>query len=334
MSTSARGFGLAAYSFPFGCGFARTQDGRSAERPLDAFALADLAAEHGLQGLETPLQRIAPDFGDATLRRFRDAMDSAGLSLVVDTAVVEPEVLRRTLPVAASLGARVVRAMPSTVLEGARASYAGGWVGYLDELKRRIAEVVPLLESLQLVLALENHQDVDSSELVELCEVGGPWVGVTLDVANPLAVGEDVLEFARRVGPWIHNVHLKDYRIHATPSGFRLVRCALGQGVVPFAELLPMLAEVAPDAPLHIELAALHARHIRLLEDEWWEGYAARDARSLVPVLRTVARRAQPADEDWRTPLERGDGPEAVVEYERAQLDESVRFLRQEGGLS
>ncbi len=304
------------------------------ECALDAFALVDLAAEHGLQGIETPLQRIAPDLGDVTLRRFRNALESAGLSLVVDTPVVETEVLCQALPVAASLGARVVRAMPSNVLEGARAGYAGGWPKHLDDLKRRIAEVVPLLESLQLVLALENHQDVDSSELVELCEVGGPRVGVTLDVANPLAVGEDLLEFARRVGPWIRNVHLKDYRIHATPSGFRLVRCALGQGVVPFAELLPMLAEVAPDAPLNIELAALYARHIRLLEDEWWEGYPARDARSLVPVLRMLARRAQPADEDWRTPLERGDAPEAVVEYERVQLVESVRFLRQEGGLT
>ncbi len=334
MSTWPRSFGLAAYSFPFGCGFARTNDGRSVECALDAFALVDLAAEHGLQGIETPLQRIAPDLEAATLRRFRAALESAGLSLVVDTPVVEPEALRQALPVAASLGARVVRAMPSNVLEGARAGYAGGWAKHLDDLKRRIAEVVPLLESLQLVLALENHQDVDSSELVELCEVGGPRVGVTLDVANPLAVGEDVLEFARRVGPWIRNVHLKDYRIHATASGFRLVRCALGQGVVPFAELLPMLAEVAPDAPLNIELAALYARHIRLLEDEWWEGYPARDARSLVPVLRMLARRAQPADEDWRTPLERGDAPEAVVEYERVQLVESVRFLRQEGGLT
>lgn len=328
MTSPRQSFGLAAYSFPFSCGFVRTEGGRSVHHPLDAFQLASAAAERGLRGIETPLQTMLPDLEEVTLDRFRDILEESGLALVVDTGVVDSALLAETLPRAARLGARVVRAMPSNVLEGARARFPGGWAAYMGELCRRIAEITPLLETLGLVLALENHQDVSSDDLIELCEVGRPWIGVTLDVANPLAVGEDPLEFARKVGSWIRNVHLKDYQIHATPSGFRLVRCALGQGVIPFGDLLPLLNEIAPDAPQHIELAALYARHIRLLEDDWWEGYPERDVRTLVPVLRTAVQQSQPGDTDWRTPLERGGTPEEVAQYEWAQLEASVRFLQ------
>ena len=66
-------------------------------------------------------------------------------------------------------------------------------------------------------------------ELADLCaEVGSESVGVTLDAVNPLAVAEEPLEYARALGPLIKHVHLKDYRIYATPEGFRLVRCPLG----------------------------------------------------------------------------------------------------------
>jgi hypothetical protein len=88
---------------------------------------------------------------------------------------------------------------------------------------------------------------------------------------------------------------------------------------------------VAPTATLHIELAALYARHIRLLQDEWWQGYPPRDVREVIPALRLVARHARPAGEEWRTPWETGAPAAEVARYERDQFDRSVRFLRSLG---
>jgi 3-oxoisoapionate decarboxylase len=320
--------GVASYSFPFSCGWAK-RDGRPTfPQPIRAPELIALAIEHGLSSIEIPLSGMLPDLSDSSVDQLRDSLAAANLGLVADTGIVDVATLREQLPAAARAGAKVVRATLSSILEGARAGLPVGWQAYHEEMRRRIVELRPLLEELDLVLALENHQDATSDDLIALCEAGGEHVGITFDVVNPLAVGEEPFAFARKAGAWIRNVHIKDYQIYPTESGYRLVRAAIGQGVIDWAAMLELLHNVAPGATYHIELAALYARHVRLLEDEWWNGYPPRDARELIPALRFAARHARPADEPWQTPWER-DAPDEEVElYERGQFDNSVAHLR------
>jgi sugar phosphate isomerase/epimerase len=295
---------------------------------MNAWALIDLASEYGLTSLEIPLPGMLPDLSNATIDRLRALLAERGLALIVDTGVVDVEHLRELLPLAERAGARVVRATLSTILEGARAGIPGGWDAYMAEMRRRIVALRPDLEAHDITLALENHQDATSGDLAMLCEAGGPRVGVTFDVVNPLAVGEEPFAFARRLGPLIRNVHIKEYRIHATPSGYRLVRCAVGQGVIDWPAMLALLRDVAPGARAQIELAALYARHIRLLENDWWDGFPPRDARELVPALRLLARNARPESEPWQSPWEREAQAEEVGQWEREQFEASVRYLR------
>ncbi len=323
-------FGVSTYSFPFSCGFAQ-QGERRAAAPMDAAGLAALAAETGLSSIETPLTGMLPDLSTETIDRFRSELEQASIALVVDTGVVDVDLLRTALPLAERAGAKIVRATVSRVLEGARTTIPGGWEDHLREIRRRVVALRPLLEAHDLVLALENHQDTTSDELIELCEAGGPRVGITLDVVNPLAVAEEPLAFARKVGPLIRNVHLKDYHIYPTPSGYRLVRCALGEGVAPFPELLEVLRATAPEPTLHIELAALYARHIRVLDDDWWDGFPPHDVRDVLPALRVAARHARPPDEPWQTPWETGAPAKEVARYERDQFERSVAYLRAVG---
>lgn len=321
-------FGVASYSFPFSCGWAR-RDGRpSFPEPIRALDLIALATEHQLSGIEIPLAGMLPDLSNDSIDQLREMLASAGLGLVADTGVVDVATLREQLPAAARAGAKVVRATLSSILEGARAGLPDGWDAYMDEMRRRIVALRPLLEEYDLVLALENHQDATSDDLIGLCQAGGERVGITFDVVNPLAVGEEPFAFARKAGALIRNVHIKDYQIYPSESGYRLVRAAIGHGVIDWAAMLALLREVAPGATYHIELAALYARHVRLLEDEWWNGYPPRDARELIPALRFAARYARPAGEPWQTPWER-DAPDEEVElYERGQFEESVAHLR------
>ncbi len=320
-------FGLAAYSFPFTCGLA-LRDGESRpSEPLGAYELVALALKWRLTRVEMPLNTLLPSTSDADLDQFRENLERSSLSLTVDSGVIDEQTLGVLLPLAARVGARVVRAMPSTVLEGARAALHGGWAAHMAELCRRLERLRPSLEAHDLILAIENHQDASSDDLLTLCEAGGERVGITLDVANPLAVGEDPLAFARKVAPWVRNVHLKDYQVYHTESGYRLVRCALGEGMVPLHDLISLLRELAPEASHHIELAALQARHIRLFEPSWWNGYPPCDVRELLPVLRLVARHARPPGEDWRTPWERREAAEEVIRYELEQFERSVDYL-------
>ncbi len=325
--------GIAAYGFPFSIGFVGGATASPSPPPMDAAALIDLAASRGLSGVEIPFGRMLPDLSDDTVDRLRAKLEAANLSLVVDTGVVDEDELRVLLPQAARAGARLVRVLLSTILEGNRAAVAGGWDNYLVEMCKRLLQLQPTLEQYDITLAIENHQDATSDDLLRLCEAGGPRCGVTLDAANPLSVAEEPLAFAKKLGPLIRNVHLKDYQMFATPSGFRLVRCALGQGVIPFPELLSLLQEVAPNVYLHIELAALYARHIRLFEDEWWQGFPPRYVYEVLPVLKLFAQHAQPPDKEWRTPLERGAPADEIIAYEQKQFETSVQYLQSIGAL-
>ena len=58
--------GVAAYSFPCGCGFARRAGEPPIEAPLDAWGMIDLALAHGLSAVEIPLRGMLADLSDAT----------------------------------------------------------------------------------------------------------------------------------------------------------------------------------------------------------------------------------------------------------------------------
>ncbi|HMP41613.1 MAG TPA: TIM barrel protein [Roseiflexaceae bacterium] len=314
--------GLAAYSFPWRCGFAGTGTPRVCPNPLRADELLSLAIEYDLASLEIPLMLLR-DTAPATLRAFRARADAHGITIVVDTPVIDEAQLAEAIPAAAALGARVVRVMLSSILEGSRTTAPGGWPAYLDQMIARLRRLRPIAEQHQVILAPENHQDATSADLIRVCdEVGGEYIGVTLDAVNPLAVAEEPIAFARALGSRIVDVHLKDYHIYPSGSGYRLVRCALGEGVLDLPALFGVLADVAPRATCNI------ARHIRIYEDDWWDGFGPRDVRDLLPVLRFVQRHQRSADEEWRTPWERDADLGEVGSYEEAQVARSVAYLR------
>jgi hypothetical protein len=93
----------------------------------------------------------------------------------------------------------------------------------------------------------------------------------------------------------VRHVHLKDYRAHWTDEGYRLVRCAAGDGAVPFPEVIAALAEHHQTLTASIECGALNARHVRLLLPAWWAGYPERPASALAAGL--LAARVRRLDE-------------------------------------
>ena len=229
---------------------------------------------------------------------------------------------------AARIRAGILRMHLTPVLEGARAAWGGRW----HELTRHAREVLRQdarrVADAGLVLALENHQDLGSEELLDLAGELGDHVGIVLDTGNPYAVGEDPVAFTRRAAGRIRHLHLKDYVAQFTDEGFRLVRCAVGDGAVPFAEMFAALARERDTLTASMEPGALESRHIRLFAPEWWNGYPPREARELGTMLGRLRRGALADDADPRTPWERGaPGPE-IVAYERQHIRRSFENMR------
>jgi len=258
----------------------------------------------------------------------------SGLELFLDTgsASYAEDIgpLLEAIELAHHLGARVVRTTISGVLEGDRRDFGlAGWRRHLAALVPPLRRAMSLASAYELPVGLENHQDACADELMWLCdEVDSPLLGVTLDVANALAVGETPESFARTVMGRLRHVHLKDYTVHPTPSGYRLKRCALGDGVVDWPAVLALFERDAPETRGCIELGAAQARHIRILEDDYWATYQPRPRSEIIAALRTLHRSARPSEEDWRTPHERGASPSVRAAYEIDQFQRSVHFIR------
>jgi sugar phosphate isomerase/epimerase len=268
------------------------------------------------------------DLGSDGRQSLRARLESSAI-VPVASAGLHQESVDTLLQNAVDLGARTMRLGLSPVLQGDRNAFgAVQWAQQIAEVRGGLAELAPRAAEHGITVAIENHQDFGSAELLAFCEEAGENVGITLDTGNAFPVAESPLSFARAVAPRVRHVHLKDYRVQFTDEGYRLVRCAIGDGAVPFREILELLLAEGRSLTAVIEPGALEARHIRLFTPEWWQGYAPKDARSLAETLRAARMNHLPEDADYRTPWERGADHEELLGYERDMLLKSAANMR------
>jgi sugar phosphate isomerase/epimerase len=320
---------LTAFGLPHVMGYLPTKAGERAEPALNAIGLMDTACELGVAGIEVPLASIA----EGPLRAWVEALKQRGLAIVADLPVsldADVREIRGWLTAGAALGATVMRATLSSILCGDRRNLDGGWEPFLERRAARLREVLPHAEELGICLALENHQDATSADLLRLGEMveHSPAYGVTLDTGNPLAVAEDPVQFTRRVSALVRHVHLKDYTLHFAPEGYRLVRCAAGDGVVDFGAILATLRNNGHALLPGIEIAAQQARTIPLLAPDWWACHSAAQASHLLPVLDLLWKKGRPAQAPYATAWERGEGSAQVKAEEWDMLRRSVTYFR------
>jgi sugar phosphate isomerase/epimerase len=251
-----------------------------------------------------------------------------GLAMVpiVSTGLEQAE-MERLLDLAGVLGAPVIRIALTGVLCGDRASSDPPWLVRVAGVREKLGHFARLAAAAGKIVGIENHQDFTSRELVALCEEFGPSVGIVYDTGNSFPVAEAPLDFTRVVAPYVRHVHLKDYIVQPTPEGFRLVRSALGDGAVPFAQIIAILGEHLEQVTVCMELAALEARHVRLNTDGWWQGYPLRDAAAVARCIAATTVNALAPDADYRTPWERGEDG-AIAVYELDMLRRSAANMR------
>lgn len=83
-----------------------------------------------------------------------------------------------------------------------------------------------------------------------LAEHSGAGLSLWLDVANLHELGEDTIASVTELAGYADYVHVKDY---LPGSSGRKQFTAAGTGVVPYEQVLPILAELAPRAPWALE---------------------------------------------------------------------------------
>lgn len=262
---------------------------------------------------------------DAELAALRERLAAAGVTPIVSWGLTMGP-FESALRSARALNATTIRCGLTSVLCGDRAALGDKWPELAASVGAALTEYGPRVADEGMTLAIENHQDFCSDELVAFCEATR-GVGICVDAGNTFPVLEAPLDFYARVAPWVRHVHLKDYRVQFTDEGYRLVRCAIGDGAVPIEAMLEKFLQHSPKLTAVLEPGALEARHVRFLRPEWWRFYPPKSAEAMARCLAAARVNRLSDDADYRTPWERRE--DGVLEsYELSMIRRSAANMR------
>jgi 3-oxoisoapionate decarboxylase len=270
------------------------------------------------------------ELSDDDLRSLKHRLQDLGMTPVISAGFNMMGPLESALRSAKLLDAKVIRLGLSPVLEGSRNAWGPKWFELQHTIREGLAKYAPMAEAEGRILAIENHQDFGSEELVDFVLEYGPAMAITIDMGNTFPVGEAPMDFVRRVAPYVRHVHLKDYQVQFTDEGYRLVRCAIGDGAVPLKAMLAEIEKYHAHISAVLEPGALEARHIRFLKPEWWRGYRPMDAKAFAGTLAAARVNSIADDADYRTPWETG-ADQDLENYELAMIRRSAANLRSLG---
>lgn len=126
------------------------------------------------------------------------------------------------------------------------------------ELTARALATAAAAQEVGVELVVENHADLTAAELERLLShVGSPCLGVCLDTANALRVGDDPLAAARRLAPHTRLVHLKDVAGGEADAGAGPRSVRFGDGEVALEEILRALWSAGYAGAVCVELGHL-----------------------------------------------------------------------------
>jgi sugar phosphate isomerase/epimerase len=223
--------GLHTYSYhlAFGC-----HPHFQPRKPINIFDFIDRVVEFHLDGFQIdPLHLESND--PRYLEQVRRRIENHDLFVAYGASGLNPVEIERGVDICRALGAEVFR----TSIGFDRSSPRASVKEELKTAKLKIQAVLGLLEKSGVKLALENHGDVTSNEMVELVEeLDSPHVGICLDVGDSVFVMEDPLQALLIMLPHAFLIHFKDYGLSMTQYGCKICGTPLGRGILPLKEML------------------------------------------------------------------------------------------------
>src|SRR5262245_61694714 len=128
------------------------------------------------------------------------------------------------------------------------------WEEQLSASVRFLHRLAPIARDLGIHLNLETHEEITSFECLRVIDqVGEDVMGIVLDTSNPLQRAEDPVRATRRVAPYVRQTHIKDVGLWFGDEVVYRQGREIGDGVVDFRAILPILAEHRPELNLSIE---------------------------------------------------------------------------------
>ena len=232
------------------------------ERELSTFELLELGVELGLDGFHLDdgvLESLDPSFLSEVKAAARShdlfleynmSLDLGGFGIGIQHDI------QAGVHTAHALGADVVKVGMEIPRPRPRAGsrFHKAVMPYLQDTARQLKAAAPLAESFNIRLALENHCDSFSEEILwTLNQVDHSHVGACIDTMNAWYVAEDPMAAIENLAPMAFTNHFRDDRIKFTRDGFKVCGGAVGDGDIDMKKAYQLIKEQAPGNRIIIE---------------------------------------------------------------------------------
>lgn len=236
------------------------------ERRISFDEFLEKAIELGVDGLSLESCFI-PQFDDKYLAIIKKKLDTANLDRVYawghpdglegGNNMSEFKEMLAHIDYAEKIGAKVMRVVGSSHLFRFEEHKP-----QLEKLTAMFKEAVEKAEKKGIHLAIENHIDYDSDEILALVKaVDSEYFGVNFDTGNFLRVLDDPIQAMEKLAPYVKATHIKDLlpvkSIAANEWNF--FSCVpTGQGIIDNSKLIQLLKEANYEGFLAVEVDNMH----------------------------------------------------------------------------
>jgi sugar phosphate isomerase/epimerase len=252
--------------------------GAQPRNPMTALGLLAKAHEFGLgvvqYGPNLSLGTLPEDELSVLLEKARDWK----IDLEVGTRGLETAHLRQQVDLAKRVGSRILRTVPEL---------AGGRIPTGEEITRHLQAILPELGAAQVKLAMENGNIPAATLDRVLSSLASPWVGITLDTVNSLAIPEGTERVVKTLAPHTVCLHIKDFVVKRVwhMMGFIVEGKPTGQGQLAIPWLLEELraAGVDPNAILELWLPQTENLEETIALEHRWAAESIPYLRRFIP---------------------------------------------------
>ncbi len=239
--------GLFSYSYHLAFG---AHEVFQPEKKMELFEFIDHAKEIGFDGIMIDPMHLT-SYEDSYLEKVVTYTNKLGLYMEYGTVGVTEKHLLEQLEIAKKLGSTILRTYigfnpldPNINIQKEKETA----INALNAVKSRA-------EELNIKIAIENHCDLKTDELILLIEkVNSPFVGVCVDLGNFLIHLENPVDSVKKLAPYIISTHFKDYAYSMENWGFKYFGVALGDGIIDLKAILAILVKESGLTQIMLEI--------------------------------------------------------------------------------
>jgi sugar phosphate isomerase/epimerase len=225
-------------------------------------------------------------------------------------------------------GAAVVRSVLMTGRRYEVFNAAENFKEFATRSRQSLELAKSVVEKQQIRLAIENHKDLRTIELLELVKsMKSASIGVCVDTGNNVALLEEPLETVEALAAHAFTTHIKDMGVEEYTDGFLLSEVPLGTSFLDLAKTKEILVRANPTIRFNLEMITRDPLKIPCLTPKYWATLEDIRGRRLADMLALVRAKAS------KLPRVAYLSPDARLQREDENVRASLKYAQERLGM-